>query len=171
MNHNLETAPRLTKQARPALTTSSAWIAQAQKIRPRHPDPRAASWWPGRTDEEILQVMRDLRAHDIEMLTIGQYLAPSGHHLTGAPCIDVQDVRGRGLQDGLHPMPPWAPWCGSSYHADQQAGLGAGTGVFSFNTSAPSPVHRGQWSARTGCRTNAAAPHTPGTADTRRRTP
>ena len=35
----------------------------------------------GETDDEILQVMRDMRAHDIDMLTIGQYLAPSGHHL------------------------------------------------------------------------------------------
>ena len=78
----------------------------------------------GETDEEILQVMRDMRAHDIDMLTIGQYLAPSGHAPAGAPLRasgHVQDVRARGLRDGLQRTPPSARWCASSYHADQQA--------------------------------------------------
>ena len=59
----------------------------------------------GETDDEILQVMRDMRAHDIDMLTIGQYLAPSGTTCRcAAMCIPdtFRHVRARGAGDGLH---------------------------------------------------------------------
>ncbi len=60
----------------------------------------------GETDEEILQVMRDMRAHDIDMLTIGQYLQPSEHHLPVRRYVHPDtfaDVRARGRRDGLQP--------------------------------------------------------------------
>ena len=60
----------------------------------------------GETDEEILQVMRDMRAHDIDMLTIGQYLAPSDVHLPVRRYVHPDTFKmfeARGLQDGLQP--------------------------------------------------------------------
>ena len=83
MNHNLETVPRLYKQARPGGDYAhSLALLQAFKARyPAVPTKSGLMVGLGETDEEILAVMRDLRAHDVEMLTIGQYLAPSAHHL------------------------------------------------------------------------------------------
>ena len=77
----------------------------------------------GETNDEILEVMRDLRAHDVDMLTVGQYLQPSQHHLP----VDalrasgrVRDVRARGAGDGLLNA-ACGPMVRSSYHADRQA--------------------------------------------------
>ena len=83
MNHNLETVPRLYRQARPGGDYAhSLALLQAFKARyPAVPTKSGLMVGLGETDEEILAVMRDLRAHDVEMLTIGQYLAPSAHHL------------------------------------------------------------------------------------------
>ncbi|KAG4080882.1 hypothetical protein HA402_010053 [Bradysia odoriphaga] len=83
MNHNLETVPRLYKQARPGsdYAHSLKLLADFKQL---HPDVHTKSGLMlglGETDEEILQVMRDLRAHNVDMLTIGQYLQPSEHHL------------------------------------------------------------------------------------------
>ena len=83
MNHNLETAPRLYKQARPGSDYQFS-LNLLKKFKALHPDVPTKSGIMvglGETDEEILEVMRDMRAHGIDMLTIGQYLAPSGHHL------------------------------------------------------------------------------------------
>ncbi|MFC3107916.1 lipoyl synthase [Undibacterium arcticum] len=83
MNHNLETAPRLYKEARPGSDYEYS-LNLLKRFKAQHPDTPTKSGIMvglGETDEEILQVMRDLRAHDVDMLTIGQYLAPSGHHL------------------------------------------------------------------------------------------
>ncbi len=83
MNHNLETAPRLYKQARPGSSYEHS-LRLLQEFKRRHPDVPTKSGIMvglGETDEEILEVMRDLRAHDVDMLTIGQYLQPSEHHL------------------------------------------------------------------------------------------
>ena len=77
----------------------------------------------GETDEEILEVMRDMRAHGVDMLTIGQYLAPSGHHLPVLRYVhpDTFDVRGaRRRSAGVHACAV-AALVRSSYHADQQA--------------------------------------------------
>lgn len=83
MNHNLETVPRLYKEARPG--SDYAWslnlLKRFKEFAPGVPTKSGLMVGLGETDEEILQVMRDLRAHGVEMLTIGQYLAPSGHHL------------------------------------------------------------------------------------------
>jgi len=77
----------------------------------------------GETDEEILQVMRDMRAHDIDMLTIGQYLAPSGHHLPVRRYVHPdtfgmfeREARAMGFSHAAV-----GALVRSSYHADQQA--------------------------------------------------
>src|SRR6476659_6096407 len=83
MNHNLETVPRLYRQARPGSDyANSLRLLQACKERfPHIPTKSGLMVGLGETDEEILAVMRDMRAHRIDMLTIGQYLAPSNSHL------------------------------------------------------------------------------------------
>jgi lipoic acid synthetase len=83
MNHNLETVPRLYKEARPGsdYAFSLNLLKKFKALHPQVPTKSGLMVGLGETDEEILQVMRDLRAHDVDMLTIGQYLAPSGSHL------------------------------------------------------------------------------------------
>lgn len=83
MNHNLETVPRLYKEARPGSDYAHS-LKLLKDFKALHPDVATKSGLMvglGETEEEILQVMRDLRAHDVDMLTIGQYLQPSEHHL------------------------------------------------------------------------------------------
>ena len=83
LNHNMETVPRLYKQARPGAdyAHSLEFLKQFKARYPHIPTKSGLMVGLGETEEEILDVMRDLRAHDVEMLTIGQYLAPSTHHL------------------------------------------------------------------------------------------
>jgi len=83
LNHNMETVPRLYKQARPGAdyAHSLAFMRQFKERYPAVPTKSGLMVGLGETDDEILDVLRDLRANGVEMLTIGQYLAPSGHHL------------------------------------------------------------------------------------------
>lgn len=83
MNHNLETVPRLYKEARPGsdYEYSLSLLKRFKELHPNTPTKSGIMVGLGETDEEILQVMRDLRANDVDMLTIGQYLTPSGNHL------------------------------------------------------------------------------------------
>ncbi len=83
MNHNLETAPRLYKQARPGsdYAFSLNLLKKFKALHPLVPTKSGIMVGLGETDEEILQVMRDMREHHIDMITIGQYLAPSNSHL------------------------------------------------------------------------------------------
>jgi len=83
MNHNLETVPRLYKQARPGSDyRHSLQLLRDFKARvPGVPTKSGLMVGLGETDEELLEVMRDMREHDIDMLTIGQYLQPTAHHL------------------------------------------------------------------------------------------
>jgi len=84
MNHNLETVPRLYKEARPGSDYMHS-LKLLKDFKARYPHVSTKSGLMvglGETDEEILEVMKDMREHDIDMLTIGQYLAPSGHHLS-----------------------------------------------------------------------------------------
>ena len=83
MNHNLETVPRLYKEARPGsdYQFSLNLLKKFKELFPDIPTKSGLMVGLGETDEEILDVMRDMRAHGINMLTIGQYLAPSGHHI------------------------------------------------------------------------------------------
>ncbi|MCG8994846.1 lipoyl synthase, partial [Laribacter hongkongensis] len=83
MNHNLETAPRLYKQARPGADYAHS-LQLLKDYKARNPDVTTKSGIMvglGETDEEVLEVLADLRAHDVDMLTIGQYLQPSNGHL------------------------------------------------------------------------------------------
>jgi lipoic acid synthetase len=83
MNHNLETVPRLYRQARPGSDYAHS-LALLQEFKRRFPDIPTKSGLMvglGETDDEILTAMRDMRAHGIDMLTIGQYLQPSQGHL------------------------------------------------------------------------------------------
>src|SRR5205823_4598537 len=83
MNHNLETVPRLYKQARPGSDYAHS-LRLLKDFKTRFPDVPTKSGLMvglGETDDELLQTMRDMRAHDIDMLTVGQYLQPTAHHL------------------------------------------------------------------------------------------
>ena len=83
MNHNLETVPRLYRAARPGSDYAHS-LRLLQSFKAQHPDLPTKSGLMvglGETDDEIVQTMRDLRAHDVDMLTIGQYLQPSTAHL------------------------------------------------------------------------------------------
>ncbi|MGZ8295480.1 MAG: lipoyl synthase [Telluria sp.] len=83
MNHNLETVPRLYKEARPGADYAHS-LQLLRDFKAMYPSAVTKSGLMvglGETDEEILEVMRDMRAHNIDMLTIGQYLAPSNSHL------------------------------------------------------------------------------------------
>jgi lipoic acid synthetase len=125
MNHNLETVPRLYKQARPGSDYQFS-LNLLKKFKALHPDVPTKSGIMvglGETDEEILQVMRDMRAHDIDMLTIGQYLAPSNHHLPVTRYVHPDTFRM--FEDEAYKMGFSHAAVGalvrSSYHADQQA--------------------------------------------------
>jgi lipoic acid synthetase len=125
MNHNLETVPRLYKQARPGSDYAHS-LGLLQDFKARHPGVPTKSGLMlglGETDEEILQVMRDLRAHDVDMLTIGQYLAPSGHHLPVTRYVhpDVFAMFGREANAMGFSHAAVGAMVRSSYHADQQA--------------------------------------------------
>ena len=125
MNHNLETVPRLYKQARPGADyTHSLKLLQDFKARqPRLPTKSGLMVGLGETDEEILTAMGDLAAHGVEMLTIGQYLAPSGHHLPVTRYVhpDVFAMYEREATAMGFSHAACAPLVRSSYHADQQA--------------------------------------------------
>ncbi|MEO9135995.1 MAG: lipoyl synthase, partial [Casimicrobiaceae bacterium] len=83
MNHNLETVPRLYRQARPGsdYANSLRLLQEFKRHFPALPTKSGLMVGLGETDVEILSTMRDMRAHDIDMLTIGQYLQPSMQHL------------------------------------------------------------------------------------------
>ena len=83
MNHNLETVPRLYREARPGADYqhSLAFLKRFSENQPNIPTKSGLMLGLGETDEEILQVMRDLRTHNVSILTIGQYLMPSDQHL------------------------------------------------------------------------------------------
>src|SRR5918992_1551763 len=83
LNHNLETVPRLYRKARPGgdYAHSLRLLQAFKKLHPGVPTKSGLMVGLGETDAEIVAVMRDLRAHEVDMLTIGQYLRPSPHHL------------------------------------------------------------------------------------------
>ncbi|MBV6475623.1 MAG: lipoyl synthase [Rhodocyclaceae bacterium] len=126
-NHNLETVPRLYRQTRPGADYAhSLELLRAFKARnPALPTKSGLMVGLGETDEEILAVMRDLRAHGVDMLTIGQYLAPSAHHLPVLRYVhpDVFALFGREAQAMGFSHAASAPMVRSSYHADLQAHL------------------------------------------------
>ena len=125
MNHNLETVARLYKQARPGSDYQhSLKLLQTFKAEhPRTPTKSGLMVGLGESNEEILQVMHDLRAHSVDMLTIGQYLQPSVHHLPVLRYVHPDDFKmfeSAALSMGFAHA-ACGPMVRSSYHADQQA--------------------------------------------------
>lgn len=124
-NHNLETVPRMYKAARPG--ASYQWsLDLLKRYKAARPDVRTKSGLMvglGETNEEILEVMRDLRAHNVDMLTIGQYLAPSRHHIAVTRYVTPEEFdmfRVEGEKMGFTHIAS-GPLVRSSYHADLQA--------------------------------------------------
>jgi lipoic acid synthetase len=124
-NHNLETVPRLYKQVRPG--SDYAWSLELlRQFKQEHPDVPSKSGLMlgvGETPEEVEQVMRDLRAHAVEMLTLGQYLQPSRHHLPVERFVhpdEFEQLRLLGEALGFSQVAS-GPMVRSSYHADRQA--------------------------------------------------
>jgi lipoic acid synthetase len=125
MNHNLETAPRLYKQARPGsdYAFSLNLLKKFKALHPSVPTKSGIMVGLGETDEEILQVMRDMREHNIDMLTIGQYLAPSLSHLPVRRYVHPDQFKA--FEEAAYKMGFTHAAVGamvrSSYHADKQA--------------------------------------------------
>ncbi|MEO8248019.1 MAG: lipoyl synthase [Burkholderiales bacterium] len=125
MNHNLETAPRLYKQARPGsdYQFSLNLLKKFKALHPNVPTKSGLMVGLGETDDEILDVMRDMRAHDIDMLTIGQYLAPSSSHLPVRRYVHPDTFKmfeAEAKTMGFSHAAVGA-MVRSSYHADEQA--------------------------------------------------
>jgi lipoyl synthase len=125
MNHNVETIPRLYKEARPGsdYAFSLNLLKKFKALHPQVPTKSGLMVGLGETDEEILQVMREMREHGIEMLTIGQYLAPSTSHLPVRRYVHPDTFRmfeAQAREMGFSHAAVGA-MVRSSYHADQQA--------------------------------------------------
>lgn len=130
-NHNLETVPRLYRKARPGSSYegSLALLRDFRKLQPQVPTKSGIMVGLGETTEEVLSVMRDLRAHDCELLTIGQYLQPSrDYHLPVERYVTPDEFaafeqagRAMGFQHVAS-----GPLVRSSYHAEQQAAQALG---------------------------------------------
>ena len=125
MNHNLETVPRLYKQARPGsdYQHSLKLLLDFKVEHPAIPTKSGLMLGLGETDDEIIEVMHDLRRHRVDMLTLGQYLQPSQHHL---PVLRfVHPDRFKWFEEEATKMGFAHAACGpmvrSSYHADRQA--------------------------------------------------
>ncbi len=136
LNHNLETVPRLYKLARPGADYAhSLKLLQDFKTRfPGIPTKSGVMLGLGETDEEVLEVMRDLRAHGVDMLTLGQYLQPSDGHLPVLRYVPLEtfamferEARAMGFSHAA-----CGPMVRSSYYADEQAHL-AGVAVNSID--------------------------------------
>lgn len=125
LNHNLETAPRLYKLARPGAdyAHSLQLLAEHKERFPHIPTKSGVMVGLGETDEELFEVMADLRRHGVDLLTVGQYLQPSAGHL---PVLRyVEPARFEDYARHAHALGFRHAACGplvrSSYHADEQA--------------------------------------------------
>jgi lipoic acid synthetase len=125
MNHNLETVPRLYKEVRPGsdYQFSLQLLKKFKSLFPHVPTKSGLMVGLGETDEEILQVMQEMRDHNIEMLTLGQYLAPSTSHLTVKRYVHPDTFKM--FEEKAYAMGFKHAAVGamvrSSYHADSQA--------------------------------------------------
>ena len=129
LNHNTETVPRLYRQVRlgARYERSLDMLAYAKCISPRTPTKSGLMLGLGETIEEVLSVMRDLRAHHVDILTLGQYLRPSLRHLPIVRYVtpaEFDDLRRAGYDMGFGHVES-GPLVRSSYHADK-AGAAAG---------------------------------------------
>ena len=125
MNHNLETAPRLYKQARPGADYKHS-LELLKRYKAMRPDVATKSGIMvglGEDDEEVREVMRDMREYDIDMITIGQYLQPTDGHLPVLRYVSPQMFKTfetEALDMGFKHAAVGA-MVRSSYHADEQA--------------------------------------------------
>jgi lipoyl synthase len=124
-NHNLETIPRLYKQCRPG--SDYQWsLDLLKRFKEYHPDVKTKSGLMlglGENMDEVIEVMQDMRAHNVEMLTLGQYLQPSKHHLPVARYVEPEEFDAlykAGMAMGFKHVAS-GPMVRSSYHADLQA--------------------------------------------------
>jgi lipoic acid synthetase len=127
MNHILESVPRLYKQARPGsdYQNSLTLLKTFGEMYPDVPTKSGLMLGLGETDEEILAVMEDLRAHNVSMLTLGQYLQPSVHHLPVMRYVEpaiFETLKEKAEAMGFNNTAS-GPMVRSSYHADAQAHL------------------------------------------------
>jgi len=124
-NHNLETVPRLYRQARPGADYAYS-LELLRRYKERVPAVTTKSGLMlglGETKEEVMAVMRDMKAHNIDMVTLGQYLQPSRNHLAVARFVhpdEFEELRVFGEQLGFAHVAS-GPLVRSSYHADKQA--------------------------------------------------
>ncbi len=124
-NHNLETVPSLYPKARPGANYEHSLLL-LQKFKQQHPTINTKSGLMlglGETKEQVLEVMADLQNHQVNMLTLGQYLQPSKHHLAIERYVSLEeftDYEKLGLEMGFSHVAS-GPMVRSSYHADLQA--------------------------------------------------
>ncbi len=126
LNHNMETVKRLYPRVRPAgrYPRSLELLRRVTEIKPGIPAKSGIMLGVGETVEEVEELMRDLRDHGCSMVTLGQYLPPSGSHLPlerYAPPEEFAHYRTYGLSLGFRQVAS-GPLVRSSYHADEQAG-------------------------------------------------
>nr|WED68291.1 lipoyl synthase [Pectobacterium colocasium] len=124
-NHNLENVPRVYRQVRPGANYewSLKLPGKLQKSASRYPDQIWPDGWIGGTNAEIVEVMRDLRRHGVTMLTLGQYLQPSRHHLPVQRYVspdEFDEMKAEAMAMGFTHA-ACGPFVRSSYHADLQA--------------------------------------------------
>ena len=125
LNHNMETVPALYPQVRPGADYhwSLNLLYQFKRLHPNVDTKSGLMVGLGETKEQIIQVMKDLRANDVDMLTIGQYLQPSKHHLAVERYVTPEEFKEYeeiGYQLGFKNVAS-GPMVRSSYHADLQA--------------------------------------------------
>ena len=125
LNHNTETVPRLYRQVRlgARYERSLDMLAYAKKLAPKTPVKSGLMLGLGETADEVLAVMRDLRAHGVDILTLGQYLRPSPKHLPivrYVPPAEFDDFRRAGYAMGFGHVEA-GPLVRSSYHASDAA--------------------------------------------------
>lgn len=123
-NHNLETVPRLYPRARPGAdyAWSLALLERYGSARPEVPTKSGLMLGLGETCDEVLAVMQDLRAHGVDMLTLGQYLQPSRNHLAVERFVhpeEFEELGASGRRMGFRQVAS-GPMVRSSYHADIQ---------------------------------------------------
>ncbi len=124
-NHNLETAPRMYQVARPGADYkwSLELLRRIKEMHPHVPTKSGVMMGLGETNEEIVQVLTDLREHGVNMLTLGQYLQPSRHHLPVkryVPPAEFDELKDVAMALGFSHA-ACGPFVRSSYHADLQA--------------------------------------------------
>ena len=124
-NHNIETVPRLYKQARPGsdYAHSLQLLKEFKKRFPHIPTKSGLMLGLGENDDEIIQTLKDLRTHDVEMLTLGQYLQPSKFHMPVARYLTPQEFQAfaKIAEELGFSNVASGPLVRSSYHADKQA--------------------------------------------------